>query len=115
MNDQKLPLQTPDGLATLYSSHPGLKGVGLNSWTAAYAASVKFWWVSFRSLEALHKFVQEVDGSVYDDVTFRITIDFKQPTSTKALQRKPINICKPSGDIMEMALALGQVQTTYNL
>jgi hypothetical protein len=80
---RQLPLKTPNELLEMYSTYPDLKGIRLNACTK----TVKIWWVSFRSQEALESSAREVDGSVQDDVTLHVTIDFKPPPSPS--QTKP--------------------------
>jgi len=108
---QKLPQQTPNGLAKMFSSYEGLKGVGLNSRTQALArAPVNYWWVSFRTLGELEDFKREVDGSAYEGTTLRVTIDVKpaQP-SEQSKPKSSIEARKPPRDLTDVALALGCV------
>ncbi|KAH4821504.1 hypothetical protein HBI23_047440 [Parastagonospora nodorum] len=107
----KLPLQTPNGLAGMFAAYEGLKGVGLNSRTPTLArAPVKYWWVSFRTREGLENFKREVDGSVYEDATLRVTIEVKpaQP-SEKSKSGASIERCKAPRDLIDIALALGNL------
>lgn len=61
----KLPCEvsTPQHLSELFTEYE-IKAVGLNAGTERVRANgVKFWWVSFRTLEALEEFVEKVNGS----------------------------------------------------
>jgi len=61
----KLPyeISTPHHLSKLFVEYE-IKAVGLNANTELVRANgVKFWWISFRTLEALEEFVDKVNGS----------------------------------------------------
>ncbi|KAH4354046.1 hypothetical protein HBH98_014060 [Parastagonospora nodorum] len=107
----KLPLQTPNGLAGMFAAYEGLKGVGLNSRTPTLArAPVKYWWVSFRTREGLENFKREVDGSVHEDATLRVTIGIKPAQPGELSEPKAsIERCKSSRDLIDIALALGNL------
>lgn len=87
-NNQKLPLQTPNGLEALCAAYLGLLGVGLNSKTEAVPRGpVRSWWVSFSSQTTLEDFAQAFDGSDVDGVRVKVVIDQREEKKATHKQR----------------------------
>jgi hypothetical protein len=96
---EKLPLQTPYGLAELFAEHRGLCGVGLNARIQTHARGpVRYWRVLFRDRKALDDCVREVDGSTIEGVEVGVTIDARtknesaKPQSTNCMETHKIHM-----------------------
>lgn len=62
----------PRHLSDLFAEYE-IKAVGLNAATERVRAKgVKFWWVSFRTLEGLVEFIEKIDGSTLYSKTLLI-------------------------------------------
>jgi hypothetical protein len=76
---EKLPIQTPGGLAELCSKYSGLVWVGLVSKSESGArGQVRYWWVLFRDQDTLEEIVLEFGGLVVDGMEVCIAVDRRE-------------------------------------
>jgi hypothetical protein len=69
VNGGKLPPWSPDAVARHFAAHTDLKAVGLNWKTENHKVEgVRFWQLSFRTVESLERFIAEMNGSTVDAV-----------------------------------------------
>ncbi|CAO2651421.1 Nn.00g039910.m01.CDS01 [Neocucurbitaria sp. VM-36] len=79
VDGNRLPLQTPVGLAKHCAKYPGLTGVGFHSENEMVARGrVKYWWVAFRSLESLTSFMTKADGSIFEGTKLCVVANGKR-------------------------------------
>ncbi|KAF1844905.1 uncharacterized protein K460DRAFT_416264 [Cucurbitaria berberidis CBS 394.84] len=98
----KLPLQTPNGLAKHYRKYQGLTGVGFNSQNSCLARGrVKYWWVAFRTLNSLNAFIADMHGSTFEDTKLRVVaVDKMNRQSAQGQLTGSIEAAGASSDLL---------------